>query len=398
MRSLFWVVLLFALAVALALFAQFNQSNVVLFYPPYRIDVSLNLFLLVLLAVFALLYVLIRTASAMWTLPAKAVAYRRGLRMQRAVTALREAISSLSAGRFARAEKLAREAQSWDELSDTAALLAARAAHNMQELARRDEWLEQIHDPDMTQAKLVAKAGMQAESRDAAGALETIEQLQSQGMRQIQVQRIALHAHQQLQNWAEVLRLARMLEKRNALHPVAAGRLKQQACERLLDERKHDADALILFWRSLSAPERTGAANADQAARLLIALNKPVIARTILEQALEENWDERLVLRYASCHGEGLPPLTLITQVENWLHGRSGDPALHFALGRLCQAQQLWGKAQVSLQACLNYARDAGQRRLRLRAHLALAELNDELDRAEQANHHYREAAKLAEN
>src|SRR5207253_10306718 len=137
----------------------------------------------------------------------------------------------------------AREAQAWPQQAQTAALIGARAAHRMQEAERRDAWLSEVTAPDREQARLVSQAEMLVDARDAEGALATIAQLQAQGSRQIHVQRIALRAHQHLKNWSEVLRLARSLEKRNALHPVLALRLKQRACECPLEERRHDPEA-----------------------------------------------------------------------------------------------------------------------------------------------------------
>ena len=50
MRFFLWILTLFATAIGVAVLARFNPGNVVLFYPPYRIDVSLNFFLLALAA------------------------------------------------------------------------------------------------------------------------------------------------------------------------------------------------------------------------------------------------------------------------------------------------------------------------------------------------------------
>ena len=44
MRIFLSLVILFAAAIGLAVGARFNPGNVVLFYPPYRVDLSLNLF------------------------------------------------------------------------------------------------------------------------------------------------------------------------------------------------------------------------------------------------------------------------------------------------------------------------------------------------------------------
>ena len=47
-----WLLALFGVAVAAALFAGNNQGTVTLFWPPYRIDVSLNMALLAMVAAF----------------------------------------------------------------------------------------------------------------------------------------------------------------------------------------------------------------------------------------------------------------------------------------------------------------------------------------------------------
>lgn len=395
MRLLFWVAVLFGGAVGLALFTQFNQSNLVLFYPPYRIELSLNLALALLLLVFFVLWTILSTVRHLSEMPRRAAAYRERNRMLKAQSSLRESIENLFAGRFARAERTAREAQVWPEQAQTAALIGAMAAHRMQESERRDAWLGQVTAPEREQARLVSLAEMLADNRDAEGALETIAQLQAQGGRQIQVQRIALRAHQHLKNWSEVLRLARSLEKRNALHPVLALRLKQMACEALLDERRHDAQALNEFWRSLSADERHAARIAEPAARYFAALGRQQEARRIVEEALRVNWDSRLVLRYADCAEPGMA-LPQIQQAEKWLVQHPADADLYYTLGVLCLRQQLWGKAQSCFERALNYADPEEQVRLRVRTHLALARLFEDTERPEEAQRHYRESALLA--
>jgi len=273
--------------------------------------------------------------------------------------------------------------------------VGARAAHRMQESERRDAWMAQVTDPERAQARLVSMAELLVDARDAEGALETIAQLQSQGGRQIHVQRIALRAHQHLKNWTEVLRLARSLEKRNALHPVLALRLKQLAVEAMLDERRHDAEGLYHFWRSLSPDERHAVRIAEPAARYFSALGRQNEARRIVEEALRVNWDSRLVQRYAECAepGKALPQ---IQQAEKWLAEHPADADLYYTLGVLCLGEQLWGKAQSNFERALKYADPESQRRLRVRTHLALARLFEETERPEDAQRHYRESAMLA--
>src|SRR5690606_6386689 len=137
----------------------------------------------------------LRTSNHLLALPQRAAQYRERKRMLRAQAAMRESMEMLFAGRFGRAERLAREAQAWEPQVETAAQVAARAAHRMQEGDRRDAWLAEIAAPEREQAKLVSSAEMLVDDLDADAALEKISQLQAAGMRQLHVQRIALRAH-----------------------------------------------------------------------------------------------------------------------------------------------------------------------------------------------------------
>jgi len=389
LRGLLWLALLFVLAVVLATVGHFDAGQVLIVYPPYRVDVSLNLVVVGIVALFIVLYTAIRFARNVWTMPQRVAAYRVRAKEAKAHAALRDAIGNLYAGRFSRAEKAAREALSLQSNKGAAGIVAAVAAHRMREYVRRDEWLAAIDAPEWQDARLMASADMRADGRDPDGALLALTEMQAQGTRRIHAQQIALRAQQQLKNWAEVLKLVKTLEKREALHPTVAVRLRQQAAENLLRDRRHDPEALLALWNSLAVVERQSPRLADLAAELLIALNRQQDARKIVEEALTHNWDARLLRRYPeTAQADALP---LIQKAEGWRKERTEDPDLLFALGRLCLHQQLWGKAQSFLESALRLAGDNDA--LVIRTHRALARLFEELGDAERAAEHYRASA-----
>ncbi len=389
LRGLLWLALLFVLAVVLATVGHFDAGQVLIVYPPYRIDVSLNLVVVGIVAAFIVLYALIRIGRNVWTMPQRVAAYRVRSKQAKAHAALREAIGNLYAGRFSRAEKAAREALALESNKGAAGLVAAVAAHRMREYVRRDEWLGGIEAPDWQDARLMASADMRADGRDPEGALAALTEMQAQGTRRIHAQQIALRAQQQLKNWAEVLKLVKTLEKREALHPAVAVRLRQQAAENLLRDRRHDPDALLALWNSLAPAERQSPRLADLAAELLIALSRHQEARKIVEDALAHNWDARLLRRYPeTVQTDALP---LIQKAEAWRKERPEDPDLMFALGRLCLHQQLWGKAQSFLESALRLADDNDA--LVIRTHRALARLFEQLGDTARAAEHYRASA-----
>ena len=110
MRSVFWLLGLAALAVALALLVGRNPATLTLFWPPYRFDVSFNFVVFALIAVFVLLHLALRAIAVLRELPAQAQRWR-GQQVERAVVgAVMDALSHLMAGRFIRAAKLAQNA------------------------------------------------------------------------------------------------------------------------------------------------------------------------------------------------------------------------------------------------------------------------------------------------
>jgi HemY protein len=389
MRGLIWLVLLFAAAAAVALVGVFDGGQVLLIVPPYRVDISLNLFVVAIVLAFIVLYALLRAVRNVWKMPQRVSAYRARSRLAKANAALRDAIGHLYAGRFSKAEKAARDSLSVDDNANAAGLIGASAAHRMREYARRDEWLGRVTRADWQDARLMATADMRADGRDADGALIALTEMQAQGGRRIHAQQIALRAQQQLKNWGEVLKLVKILEKREALHPAVAVRLRQVAAENLLRERRHNGDALLELWQSLTPVERQSPRLADLAAELLIALERRNDARKIVEEALAHNWDARLLRRYPDCAtvGDALP---LIQRAEAWQKERTEDADLLFTLGRLCLHQQLWGKAQAFLETALKLADNEP---LRIRTHRALARLHEQLGDSEKASQHYRESA-----
>ncbi len=76
MKTLFWVVALFALAVGLVVAARYNDGYVLLVLPPYRVEISLNLLLVALAAGFVVMYSLVRLVSGAVQMPHRVREYR----------------------------------------------------------------------------------------------------------------------------------------------------------------------------------------------------------------------------------------------------------------------------------------------------------------------------------
>ena len=140
MRFLLWLLVLFAAAVALTLAAH-NNGYALLVYPPYRAELSLTLFVVLLIAVFVSLYLLVRLTAAALRLPD----YVRRLRIERKKNkgrkAMMQALSAFFEGRFAAAEKAAVRAIELGESVGINSVVAARSAHELRAFEKRDAYL-----------------------------------------------------------------------------------------------------------------------------------------------------------------------------------------------------------------------------------------------------------------
>ena len=110
MRAALWLLALFGVAVAIALFAGNNQGTVTVFWPPYRVDLSLNLVVLLLFGSFVFLHAVLGALSALFNMPHQALRWRAQQKERAMHGSLLDAISHLLAGRFIRARKSAEAA------------------------------------------------------------------------------------------------------------------------------------------------------------------------------------------------------------------------------------------------------------------------------------------------
>ena len=355
MRIFIRILILFALAVGIAIGGRFNAGNVVLFYPPTRIDVSLNFFLLILAAVFFVVYVIVRTIVVTTEMPKKVTEYRQSKRERESNRALRDALKALFEGRFGHAEKSAAKALDLPENKALASLIGAKAAHHMSQSERRNAWFAGIEDDTAYKtARLVTMTELYVDEHKAEQALEAVKELNARGKRHIQVLRWALKANQQAKNWTEVVKLVRTLEKNHAIHPALAGRLREMSYEALLKENGHDAESLRRIWSEVPVTERKN--------RYIAVIAAAAFTQC---QLLEEH-------------------------CEDWLKKQVKNAELELTLGVLCFHQKLWGKAQVHMEDALSHAQEA---RIVREANLSLAQLHEKLGQPAEATKHYRQCA-----
>ncbi len=422
MRAVLWLLALFAVAVASALFAGNNQGTITLFWPPYRLDLSLNLVLLLLVLGFAIVYAALRGLAALLALPHEAQRWRLQQKERAMHAALLDALAQFMAGRFLRSRKaallaLAQEAalsQAGEQLQHSrslralAHLIAAEDSHALQDQRQRALHLQQAleqasghgkqHEQALREGIQLRAARWALEDRDARSSLEWLAALPQGAARRTLALRLRLKATRHARQTQEALETTRLLAKHRAFSATAAQSMVRGLATELLDS-VHDPLQLQQVWQSLEPAERAMPELAVHAAQRLSLLGGEAAqvrhwllpAWPLLQQypcPLSDVWALKLVCSLeASLHDIDS---AWLARIETAAQAHPQQVYLQYLAGVACMQRQLWGKAQQLLAACSQQLPDASLRR---RAWLHLATLAEQRGDTAAAHAAWRQAA-----
>jgi len=388
-RILFWFLLLAAAAVGVALAAKVVNGYVLFVAPPYRVELSLNLLLLLLVAGFVGGYALLRLALHTAALPRDVRALRRRQQEARARTKLDAAIVALLEGRYGKSRQFAEESLGTPGAPGFAALVAARAALDTRDFATAEAHLTGAvaQAASLAVPRLMLAAEMNLEQGRPLEALAKLQALKKEAGSHTAALRLELRALQGAGRYAEIPALVDQLVKRKAYGAQEGDYLRAAAHAEELLTRSNDPASLRTYWSRLSDAEQRLPKIARAAAKSFAALGGEREAADILLRSLERHWEPDLVTQYAECRTP--EPTKQLAEAERWLQSHDHDATLLRALGTLCVRAQLWGKAQTYFEASLALD-DAYETRV------ALGELFARLSRTDEANVQLAAALKLA--
>lgn len=414
MRSVIWFVLLFGVAVVAASALGANDGLVSVYAGTWRFDVSLNLFLLVLVGGCFALVSLIHAANSLIGLPERARLWRVARRERTAQAALRESLAQYFAGRYSRAKSAAQHALAIQddtpelkrdaEFSVLGLLLAAGSAHRLQDRKQRDEQLARALQLAQGQAgarsaeegaRLMA-AEWAIDDRDAQRSLQLLSDLPPGVVRRTQALRLKLQAARLGQMPQEALKTARLLVKHQGLSKAAnQGLLRSLAFECL--DTAHDIDQLKRTWQVLDVADRRDNFVAARAALRAAQLGAPDEARNWLRPGWERiegaTDDERAALSFALvCAIDGIG-VDWLPRLESAQLAFPREAAVAHAVGTALAERQLWGKARQLLDTAVADANlPIAAKRM---AWLTLARLAENEGQSDRAASSYRNAAML---
>ncbi len=393
MRTVVWLVLLFAVAVVAALTLGDNAGLVSFYWGGWRLDLSLNFFILAALAAGFGVVTVIKGIDALVRLPRRAREWR-ALRVERAAqVAFREALAEFFAGRYTRAAKAAQRVialrDDADALGDDPALrhlaqvITAGSMHRLQDRLRRDAAMQAVlatgrrSGSALDEGARLLAAEWALDDRDGPRAEALLAELTPGGARRTHALRLKLQAARLQRRPLEALHTARLLANHQAFSPSVAQSLLRSLAFEVLDAA-HDAEQLRRTWQQLDVVDQHDPIIVARAARRAGAVGAAADAR----QWLRPLWDDMDDL---DPEGRAQVALALIDAVTgigpDWLPRLEeaqrkwpADSAVQGAVGAALAERRLWGKARRPLeQAATDETLDPRARRKVWRVLAALA-------------------------
>ncbi|MFA5683342.1 MAG: heme biosynthesis HemY N-terminal domain-containing protein [Lysobacteraceae bacterium] len=309
----------------------------------------------VVVAVIALILAWLALRLLLWLLRTPFDVWRRQ-RRRVARERLAGGLLALEEGRWKQADRLLAKAASDNTLRIPALLAAGRAAFARDEPARAASLLAEA---SMAGGELPARL-VEAEHLLASGQAERAANLleAAAGRGELCPRGLELLARALLAAGrpADAMTHLPALHRSHIREGEAMADLEAEIIAPALRAAADEAE-LATHWNSLARAQRLRPDLTDAYSARAAELGLADAASDAIVKAMKKDWSELLARRFGLVIHTDRP--SAIRLAERWLAGHEDSAGLHLSLGRLCQREQLWGKAESHLQKALALNGDA---------------------------------------
>ena len=263
----------------------------------------------------------------------------------------------LAAGRWKNAERLLIKSAHFSETPLINYLSAAKAAEEMGAENRRDHYLEQasIYGEDSALAIGLTQAQLQLTEGQLDKSLKMLQQLYQQAPDNPKVLKYLYMAYEAKNDYEAIFKLLPALRKQSVFKIEVLDQLEIKLYQGLLPKILNEDPAkgiqhLLQFWKNIPRTTQNNPVLIAQYCRLLINQGLYSEADTVLKKALQKGLDNHLIYLYGLTKHQ---PKKQLAFAESFLPTNKDNAELLFTLGKLCIANQLWGKARDYLEQSL---------------------------------------------
>jgi HemY protein len=266
---------------------------------------------------------------------------------------LTKGMIAVAEGNLARGEKMLARAASTSDSPLFNYLQAARAAHLQGRDDRRDEWLRLAYKetPEATNAVLLTQAEFQLDRGQNEQALATLRRLEEDTKDHAQALALMGRLYFELEDWDALAGILPRLRKSTQVKP---GKLEMWAVRvhRETLDKAADAEVLDHAWKGIPRALRSHTTLLEAYYQGLMRAGLNDRAEKELAAELKSDWRAPLVRLYGLV--EATDTTRQLKRAEGWLKAHGEDADLLLAAARLCQRNELWGKARSYLETVIS--------------------------------------------
>ncbi|MCH8538074.1 MAG: heme biosynthesis protein HemY [Alkalimonas sp.] len=330
----------------------FNQPGYVrIVLAGYTIEMTVVGLVIMLLVATLLLWLLVKLARWLWSLPSRSLGFFRWRRRQKAEQAFQEGLRAYARQQWQDAASLLQQALSDKKYHDEKLTLISYAAFYAGQQEQADQSVQQL-PPDEANSWFV-KADLMIQRGQAEQASHYLQDKVEQAPKACGLGQLYLYSLQQAGQWQQLLEQIPAALKHRWFSKVQWAAQRYQIYPRAISSLVHEGSfsEQADYWQNLPGKERKSVAavigrawakanqgHSDQAERLLV--------NTLALVDLELAWP------YLRQIPLGRSVLQLRKQVQHWLHDHPGNGYLYAMLswlaeqeGELEQSRLAWKKA-----------------------------------------------------
>ncbi|MDO4997599.1 MAG: heme biosynthesis HemY N-terminal domain-containing protein [Neisseria sp.] len=383
MKALIWIIVLFAVAVGLALASSFYSGNVYIVAEQTMLRLNLHAFILGILLLVVVWYFIVKLIAGVLNVPSRLQRFGVARKSKNAHQHLQASGLAYFEGQYQKAEQEAAKVLANKEAGDNrnlALMLAAHAADQMDSLDVRDTYLQEIAKlPTKTQlSRYLLLAESALNRRDYAAAQENMQAAAQIKPNLTRLVRLQLRYAFDHGDALDVLDKAAKLHKAAALNDYETVQYQQWAYRRLL-AIANSADGMKACLKRLPQELKEGdlcAAIASKYEQLGLYQSAVAWVKKYYPQNKQADLLPPFIhsVRYLSEKEQR----KAMDVADAWLKSEPENASLLLHLGQLAFGAQLWGKAQSYLEASLTVQES-------MQARLALAKVFDAIEEPEKA-------------
>ena len=355
MKTLIFIIVVLFTAALVTFYAIENPGYVLISRAPWSVEMTLTVFIPLMVAGFFLFYLMLFMIVRLWRIPRDVGRWRSKKQAREAREALIQGLTNLAEGNWVEAEAQLLAGMRHGDTPLLNYLGAAMACEGQGNREKRDEYLALAHKnaPQHELAIGMTQAYLQHQAHQLEQSLAALNELRAEAPKHRQVLKLLAQVHLELRDWTGLINLIPDLRQSYAMTAKEIDELELQAHRELLKLSIPSGRPGVLekAWGAVPKPLRRDPSLIAIYARQLIQQNEMAQAESVLRAAIEDDWDSVLVELYGQAPGSN--PADQQETAEGWLTLHRNDPNLLLTLARLALRNNEESKARGYYETCL---------------------------------------------